>query len=367
MRHPPSSPPPSHFTEVGGHWATTILIGTHHKTGTVLLAHVFRMAAKFMGVPRIKNNRTIPGVVCNGLLALGSPGVCIIEHITLRDILQHHVMSRAHVGERLAVHNDDIRAGSRNDHGADRRNSLPAPHPHPTPLVHAVRDPLEMCVSAYQYHTLGAEAWLRQPMRDLNGSTMQQLYTEHLSPTEGVVFECKRMILELVETALVYNATRDLPNTLTVRLEDFTLRFDDTTRRLFTFLDSGQYTDTLVEAATKFDLARTPVGNFTDAKHVSAASTKQPLRDALMQDSQMGRLLFCLRWLLGYRDQRHHRPPPPGLGAYRLAVSQRGRNMCPTAQHLLHNPRWLFPMVQLWPSRARPDPIIIQLRGPTAI
>ena len=34
-------------------------------------------------------------------------------------------------------------------------------------VVHAVREPLEMCVSAYQYHLLGAEPWLTQPLRDL--------------------------------------------------------------------------------------------------------------------------------------------------------------------------------------------------------
>jgi hypothetical protein len=264
---PPLTRPPLVHQRVGA-WTATFIIGTHHKTGTVLLAKVFRIAAKLMGVQRVKSNRTLSSSVCGEQLAHGAPGVCIIEHVTARDV---------------------------------RQWLLPPPAP-PTPFVHAVRDPVEMCVSAYQYHLLGAEPWLVQPMRDLNGSTLQQHY-KRVSPAEGVRFECMRMALELVETALVYNATRDLANALTVRLEDFSRDYDGTMRHLFAFLGSGSYVESLVKAAAPYDLARAPAG---DARHVSASSSKQTLREMLLADPRLGALLGGLRELLGY---------PTGAGA----------------------------------------------------
>lgn len=247
-----------------GAWNSTIIVGTHHKTGTVLLAKAFRVAAKAMGVPRIKSNRTL-SAVCGEVLARGTPGVCIIEHVTASDI---------------------------------REWLRPAPPAPVTPFVHSVRDPVEMCVSAYQYHLLGAEPWLVQPMRDLNGSTLQQHY-QRLSPADGVRFECMRMVLELVETALVYNATRNLDNALTVHLEDFSRDYDGTMRRLFTFLRSGSRVESLVKLAAPYDLARAPAG---DTRHVSSSSSKQALRDLLLSDSGIGSLLAELRELLGYSN-----------------------------------------------------------------
>ena len=53
---PPEPLRPIHVavSPVTGAWNASILVGTHHKTGTVLLAKVFRLAAKLMGVPRSK-------------------------------------------------------------------------------------------------------------------------------------------------------------------------------------------------------------------------------------------------------------------------------------------------------------------------
>ena len=192
-----------------------------------------------------------------------------------------------------------------------RQIAISASPPPPPRFVHAVRDPLEMCVSAYQYHLLGAEPWLVQPMRDLNGSTMQQYY-KSLGPEEGVRFECKRMVLELVETALVFNATRGMPNCLTLRLEEFAKDFDGTARRLFAFLGSGtSLTEVLVNSSAKYDLARAPP---EDSRHVSTPTSKQPLRDMVLSDALLGRLMAGLRELLGYHhlshEQRSHGEQP---------------------------------------------------------
>ena len=145
-----------------GAWNATILIGTHHKTGTVLLAKVFRIAAKAMGVPRHKNNYT----ACAKLFEKRSPGICIDEHVNANSM-------RIWLTPQL-------------------------------PFVHVVRHPLEMCVSAYLYHLQGAEPWLLKPIPDLGGLTLQKHY-QALGPREGVRFECRRMMSELVETAVLYN------------------------------------------------------------------------------------------------------------------------------------------------------------------
>ena len=60
----PLQPVPKLAAPVVGAWNSSILVGTHHKTGTVLLAKVFRLAAKLMGVPRSKANKTSTGAAC---------------------------------------------------------------------------------------------------------------------------------------------------------------------------------------------------------------------------------------------------------------------------------------------------------------
>ena len=134
---------------VPGAWNASILVGTHHKTGTVVLAKVFRVAARIIGVPRHKGNRS----ACAALFAARAPGVCIEEHVSAASL-------RAWLTPR-------------------------------TPFIHAVRDPLEMCVSAYQYHLHATEPWVLAPLRDLGGKSLQQHYRA-LPAAEGVRFECRR-------------------------------------------------------------------------------------------------------------------------------------------------------------------------------
>ena len=134
---------------VPGAWNASILVGTHHKTGTVVLAKVFRVAARIIGVPRIQGQ---PLGVC-GALRPRAPGVCIEEHVSAASL-------RAWLTPR-------------------------------TPFIHAVRDPLEMCVSAYQYHLHATEPWVLAPLRDLGGKSLQQHYRA-LPAAEGVRFECRR-------------------------------------------------------------------------------------------------------------------------------------------------------------------------------
>lgn len=246
---PAAAPPPAG-------WNGSILVGTHHKTGTLLLAKVFRVASRLMGVPRYKANAN--RTACDRIFASHLPGVCIDEHVdgwTLREWKRG-----------------------------------------PTPFIHAVRDPLEMCVSAYQYHTQGTEAWLTQPLKDLGGKTLQEHY-ENISQEEGVRFECKRMVGELLDSALLYNETRQDPNTLTLRYEDVSRDFGDSISRLFAFLGSGDMSSRLAKAARQFDIRQQAP---QDVRHVSNADEKAALRSSLLGDAALSALLASLRVLLGH-------------------------------------------------------------------
>ena len=249
-------------------WSSTILVGTHHKTGTVLLSKLFRLASKFMGVPRLREVQVTNRTQCAHYFHEKQPAVCLVEHMSARDL--HAWAWKPNV-----------------------------------PFIHAVRDPLEMCVSAYQYHLLGAEPWLNQPLRDLNGSSLQQYYNA-IGPKQAVAFECKRMMFELVETTLIYNATKTRPRTLTVRLEDFGASFDDTVRGMFQFLGtSPSHTDQLVNASAAYDLKRTPA---LDARHVSSTVDKSTLRNMVMSDPLVGQLMTDLRVTLGYAGSSRASP-----------------------------------------------------------
>ena len=260
----------------GTGWSTTVLVGTHHKTGTVLLSKLFRLASKFIGVPRVREAQVTNRTQCATYFKTKAPAVCIVEHVSERDV-----------------------------HAWAFKPTVP--------FVHAVREPLEMCVSAYQYHLLGAEPWLTQPLRDLNGVSLQQYY-KSLPPAQAVTFECKRMMFELIETTLVYNSTRTRARTLTLRLEEFSANYDATTSNLFQWLGTPKHhLRTLVNASAAYDLARQPATG--DPRHVSSAMAKQTLRTMVMADPLMGRLMGDLRDLLGYGGIARSGPNPNSLCA----------------------------------------------------
>lgn len=244
-------------------WRFSILVGTHHKSGTVLFAQVFREAAKTEGVPRYKS--VVNGSACSKLFTEHQTvGVCIDEHVSMATLRAY-----VHPGVRL---------------------------------VHAVRDPLEMCVSSYQYNLHSTEPWLHIPRSYLGNRTLQR-YFQSLPREDGVRMECRRSMDELVEMAVIYNATRGSAWAHTVRLEDTGRDYDGSMRAMFDFLGSGSATPALVKLASHHDLSRVKAD---ESEHVSSAGEKGPLRDSLLADAALGPFLGSLRALIGYTDA----PPP---------------------------------------------------------
>ena len=162
------------------------------------------------------------------------------------------------------------------------------------PLLHVIRDPLEVCASSYQYALRANESWLRVPHESLRGLSYQQYYRS-VPLREGLATECRRCFKELRQMASLYEATARTPRTLTVRFEELTDAYDATVSRMLEFagLASGDAVrsrarfEKLLVATRKHDLSRraaTSIGVRT-AGHVSDASQKAELRSLLLQPS----------------------------------------------------------------------------------
>lgn len=121
--------------------AGLVLGGSHHKTGTVLLERLLLMYAGEARVPFHK-----PSWERCPWIARREAGVCIDEHLSavrLRRLWHPSSGAAATLG---------------------------------APLVHVVREPLETCVSAYQYHLHSSEDWLRVPRKEEETLRNHSLY-----------------------------------------------------------------------------------------------------------------------------------------------------------------------------------------------
>ena len=133
------------------------------------------------------------------------------------------------------------------------------------PLVHVVREPLETCVSAYQYHLHSSEEWLRVPRKEeetlrnhslydsLVGMSWQQVLRTS-SPRVGILLECRRSVRDQIsQQADAFNMTRgDEQRVFTLRMEATEKDYDGTMWALFAFLGAahqawlGQFLPTMI-------------------------------------------------------------------------------------------------------------------------
>lgn len=175
--------------DVGG---GPILVGTHHKTGTVLLQHLLKDSCKILGWVCSFND--VPRK-CNGPEMAKAAGLDLCMQ-------QHGVRFKLATGA-------------------------------PNRFVHAIRDPLEVVLSGYSYHLKTTERWALRSDKRYNGSS----YREHLnslSLEDGLRAEVKHAMRDALKTMpRLANRTGGKPCTLTVRLEDFERDWDGTTAALW--------------------------------------------------------------------------------------------------------------------------------------
>jgi hypothetical protein len=90
-------------------------------------------------------------------------------------------------------------------------------------VLHLIRDPRDVLISAMHYHKTSTEAWLRQPARGHGGTGYQSKLTSFASPFEQYVFELENATNSIIEDMLDWQYDR--ANCLELRYED--LRLDN--------------------------------------------------------------------------------------------------------------------------------------------
>ena len=314
--------------EAGG--AGLVLGGAHHKTGTVLLERLLGMYANEARVPFHK-----PSWERCPWLGRREAGVCVDEHLSAARLRRFWVPPGGAAAS--------LRA----------------------PLVHVVREPLETCVSAYQYHLHSSEEWLRVPRKEeetlrnhslydsLVGMSWQQVLRTS-SPRVGILLECRRSVRDQIsQQADAFNMTRgDEQRVFTLRMEATEKDYDGTMWALFAFLGAahqawlghaatrarigaptsaqgargaaqatppGLDTGALVEAATKFDIARNRQQN--DDGHLSSTKLKRHLRGLILNETRVASELAGWREATGYDRQYEKHCKRYGLPYFDEAVS----------------------------------------------
>lgn len=177
------------------HTDTPILVGTHHKTGTVLLQHILKDACRLLRWRCTFNHKPY---YC------ASPEDAVKENLQMC-FLQHGIRFKVNSGA-------------------------------PYRFIHGIRDPFEVVISGYQYHLRTTEKWALVPDARWNGTS----YRKHLNKLplhDGLLTELKHSLRDSLKTMpRVWNRTHANPCTLEVRLGDFSRDYHGTVQRMWDLL-----------------------------------------------------------------------------------------------------------------------------------
>lgn len=172
--------------------APTVLIGTHHKTGTVWMLHLFKRVAALTG---------------RRFIDISPKVVAPAE----RDrILQEELARRG--GAILFEYESRFPVGLSSDQSRG---------------LHVVRDPRDIVVSATTYHTWADEPWLHEPDEEFAGKSYRDTINQLESIEARQLFELAHKSGETIERMLGFDAGESF---LTWRYEDLII---DTEMRLW--------------------------------------------------------------------------------------------------------------------------------------
>jgi hypothetical protein len=153
-----------------------VLVGTHHKTGTVWMASVFREISKRLAVP---------------YLDLNNVGVPWRDTAKRRDVVRDFI-SQAH--GRVIVF-------EAHSHFPDLSAVNPQYKAHFRGL-HMIRDPRDVAISAASYHATASEPWLRVPQAKFGGLSYQEKNRSFPTVEEKILFELdnanRRIVRQMV-------------------------------------------------------------------------------------------------------------------------------------------------------------------------
>ena len=243
------------------HDNTPILVGTHHKTGTVLLKHIFlKEVCPMLGWRCSFDNYPVK---CSSPEEARANGLqlCFLQH-GIRFKVQHTAL--------------------------------------PYRFIHAIRDPLEVVLSGYQYHLKTTERWANRPDRRYNGTSYRQ-YLNHLGLDDGLRAEVKHSLRDALKTMpRLLNRTAGRACTLTVRLEDFERNWDGTTSKMWDLIGVDRATARRLDrAVAKHNVygARPKYYN----KHVEKnASSRETMRRSVRHLDDSYVKIRAVRAKLGY-------------------------------------------------------------------
>ena len=223
------------------------VIGTHHKTGTVLLYRVFRDLSRTFG-------------------------------------LSYFVGPQEYLPNGTEIWFED--------HSRVQLEALTQP----VLGVHVIRHPYEILASAYRYHLVCGEEWCVSPgytnselstrpeFRSLFGAGRSyQEVLRSLPPSQGLTLEIWRSRSNIIEMVDWDYAN---PRFLECRLEEFSADFDGTMMRIFTHLGLLNFGETaLRRIAAAHDLSLRSGRGLMDDPHVTnTAQRRKTFNDVFEED-----------------------------------------------------------------------------------
>lgn len=127
---------------------TRAVIATHHKTGTVWMNQTFRLISEELDLPYGSIDRMTP----DAIKAHGPPAILLASHSKFK-------------------------------------NCRWLPGDAATRMIHLIRDPRDVIISAMHYHRTSDEEWLHVPHERLGGKTRQETLNGFASDRERFLFE----------------------------------------------------------------------------------------------------------------------------------------------------------------------------------
>lgn len=153
------------------------IIATHHKTGTVWMRTIFRRIARKIGVPFVNVRKSV------GL----APESFVVPSILLND------------------HSDFRKCRWLLDRTECR-------------ILHLIRDPRDVVLSAAHYHRKAAEPWLHKPNASFGGLTYQGMINSLSDDQSRYLFEMQNSAGRIIRDMRKWNYER--PNAIECRYED---------------------------------------------------------------------------------------------------------------------------------------------------
>lgn len=156
---------------------STIVVATHHKTGTVWMDGVFKAIANAIGC----TYRELNGRGARGIGESDRPAIFFSPNSDFREYPD--LLSRG-----------DVR------------------------VFHLIRDPRDVLISAMHYHSKAAETWLHEPVPGYDNRTYQQQLNELNTSFERYVFEMENSTNSTIRDMVQWQYDR--PNCVEVRYEE---------------------------------------------------------------------------------------------------------------------------------------------------